>query len=116
MNWILAGEIVYFIILVLVCGRVIYDTRSVTKTLAYLLTCIFVPIFGILFYFSFGINYHKRKLYSKKLVLDDDLFKRIRQTIITNSEQLLKESDADIQGGQELVKLLLKDNLSPLTG
>jgi cardiolipin synthase len=116
MNWILLGEIAYFIILVLVCGRVIYDTRSVTKTLAYLLTCIFVPIFGLLFYFSFGINYHKRKLYSKKLVLDDDLFRRIKKTVITNSEQLLEESEANIPGGKELVKLLLTDNLSPLTG
>lgn len=116
MNWILAGEIAYFILLVLVCGRVIYDTRSVTKTLAYLLTCIFVPVFGILFYFFFGINYHKRKLYSKKLVLDDDLFKRIKKTIITNSEQLLEESEADMPGGKELVKLLLTDTLSPLTG
>jgi len=116
MSWIIAGEIIYFIILVIVCGRVIYDTRSVTKTLAYLLSCIFVPVFGILFYFFFGINYHKRKLYSKKLLMDDDLFKKIKKSIITNSEQLLKENHEAGDGTHELVTLLLTDSLSPLTG
>ena len=73
MNWLLIAEIIYFVILVLVCLRIVYDTRSTTKTLAYLLLAIFVPFGGMLFYFSFGINYRKRKMYSKKLIADDSM-------------------------------------------
>jgi cardiolipin synthase len=59
MSWLLLVEIAYVIILVLVCLRIIWDTRSDTKTLAYLLLAIFVPVAGIIFYFSFGVNYRK---------------------------------------------------------
>lgn len=69
-NWSLITSSLYFLFLVIVCLRVIWDTQSVSKTLAYLLLIIFVPIFGLLFYFSFGINYRKQKLYSKKLKID----------------------------------------------
>lgn len=70
MNWILVVEVIYILFLTGVCLRIIYDTQSVTKTLAYLLLVIFLPIIGVFIYFSFGINYRKNKLYSKKIVQD----------------------------------------------
>ena len=70
LDWILIGEILYLVVLMIVCLRVIYDTRSSTKTLAYLLLIIFIPIVGIFIYFSFGVNYRRKKMYSKKLLLD----------------------------------------------
>lgn len=73
MNWILVGQGLYFMLILVVILRVLFDTRSNSKALAYIIFIIFVPIVGILFYFSFGINYRKRKLYSKKLVIDKPL-------------------------------------------
>lgn len=73
MNWILVGQSLYFVLILIVILRVLLDTRSNSKALAYVIFIIFVPIVGILFYFSFGINYRKRKLYSKKLVIDKPL-------------------------------------------
>lgn len=70
MNWILILEIIYILFLIGVCLRIIYDTQSVTKTLAYLLLVIFLPLIGVFIYFSFGINYRKNKLYNKKIVQD----------------------------------------------
>ncbi|HQS04671.1 MAG TPA: PLDc N-terminal domain-containing protein, partial [Daejeonella sp.] len=61
-------EIIYLLILSIVCIRIIYDTRNNTKTLAYLLFAIFAPFIGMAFYFLFGINYRNRKMYSKKLI------------------------------------------------
>ena len=72
MNWLLIYEISYTIILILVCLRIVYDTRSTTKTLAYLLFAIFVPFAGMLFYFLFGINYRNKKMYSKKLFENEE--------------------------------------------
>ncbi|WP_206106513.1 hypothetical protein [Ilyomonas limi] len=51
MNWLLIYEIAYIVILILVCLRIIYDTRSTIKTLDYLLFTIFVPFAGMIFSF-----------------------------------------------------------------
>lgn len=89
MDWIIIYEILYIAILVLVCIRIIYDTRSNSKTLAYLLLAIFVPFAGIIFYFSFGINYRRHKMYTKKLFEDTDLVTELRQQIVHTSRQTL---------------------------
>jgi cardiolipin synthase len=114
MSWILIADITYIIILVAVCLRIIYDTNSAIKTLAYLLLSIFVPVGGMLFYFSFGINYRKRKIYSKKLIKDDVLRKELETRIISNTESILKNHPESIRS-ESLVHLLLKDSWSPLT-
>ena len=89
MNWILTAQIIYFILVVLVCLRVLYDTRSSTKALAYILFIIFVPLLGMLFYFSFGINYRKRKLYTKKIGVDEPLRLQIQNKMNAYNEVIL---------------------------
>lgn len=115
MNWLVLIEICYVIILILVCLKIIQDTRSTSKTLAYLLFAIFVPIAGIVFYFFFGINYRNRKMYSKKLVENEDLANQLQHRIYRYSIQTFRENKPAIQGNQELAMLLIKDTLSPLT-
>lgn len=115
MNWLLIGEIVYLLLLIVVCLRIIYDTRSNTKSLAYLLFAIFVPFFGMLFYFFFGINYRSRSMYSKKLIINDETAKRLRDDIYHYSKQTFNQSDAAIQSNRELAIMILKDSMSPLT-
>ena len=88
MNWMSFLQIPYFIFTFLVILRVLYDTRSSTKALAYILFIVFLPIVGTLFYFSFGINYRKRKLYSKKLVIDEHQRLQIRQKMNAYSEAI----------------------------
>ena len=73
MKLILLYEILYILFVIAVCLRIIWDTRSVSKALAYLLLVIFVPIAGAIFYFSFGINYRRHKIYHKKLTVDQAL-------------------------------------------
>jgi cardiolipin synthase len=115
MNWLLIYEISYTVILILVCLRIIYDTRSTTKTLAYLLFAIFVPFAGMIFYFLFGINYRSKKMYSKKLFENEDLAKKLREELYKYSKQTFNESDAAVQSNKELAYMLVKDTNSPLT-
>ena len=112
MNWLLVYEIAYIIILIVVCLRIIYDTRSHTKTLAYLLFAIFVPVIGMAFYLTFGINYRKRKLYGDKLIENDKLAKKIEEEIYKHDPAADNEVVAEYK---ELAIMLLNDNLSPLT-
>ena len=53
--------IVYLLILLFTIGRILLDTNSVPKTLAYLLLVVVVPVIGIVFYYSVGINYRHRR-------------------------------------------------------
>jgi len=115
MNWLLVSEIAYITILVFVCLRIVYDTRSTTKTLAYLLFAIFVPFFGMIFYFFFGINYRHRKMYSKKLYENDDLAAKFRQDLLHYSEKTYQENNAEIISNKELAFMVLNDSMSPLT-
>ncbi len=115
MNLTLVLEILYILILIFVCLRIILDTRSITKSLAYLLFAIFVPFAGIIFYFLFGINYRTRKMYSKKLVENDELSARLNKQIYQYSKKTLDESSASVQSNKELASMLLKETLSPLT-
>lgn len=115
MNWSRVYEILYVLIVVSVCIRIIWDTRSHIKTLAYLLLTIFLPVIGIIIYFSFGINYRKHKLYSKKLVEDIELAKKVRDEVTQSSKKVFEQNAAAVGSYRELTRLLVIDNLSALT-
>lgn len=115
MKWSLLAEIIYSVVLLAVCLRIIYDTRSSSKSLAYLLLAIFVPVGGMIFYLIFGINYRKRIIYSKKLITDEIRLRELKEKIISYTEENLNLKDYVISESKGLVNLLLQDTLSPLT-
>ncbi|WP_276363226.1 cardiolipin synthase [Daejeonella sp. H1SJ63] len=108
-------QIIYLLILSIVCVRIIYDTRNNTKTLAYLLFAIFAPFVGMAFYFLFGINYRTRKMYSKKLISNTELAEKLKKFIHSYSKQTFDEGDDAVKNYEELANMLLKDSTSPLT-
>lgn len=114
MNWIALAEVAYFILMLLVILRVLYDTRSGSKTLAYVLFIILVPLVGMAFYFSFGVNYRKRKLYSKKLIKDKILREKINRRILQYSERV-KSSSIFPKSHQKVAGFIESCKSSPLT-
>ncbi|TXD84879.1 cardiolipin synthase [Subsaximicrobium wynnwilliamsii] len=114
MNWVLLLQIAYIILVILVILRVLYDTRSGTKTLAYILFVVFVPFVGMIFYFSFGINYRKRKLYSKKMLMDEPLRKSLTHKMDIYSETISK-SGLIAERRATLVEFIRRSGNSPLT-
>ncbi len=113
LNWIIG--IIYTVILVLICLRIIYETRSTNKTLAYLLFCIFIPLIGIGFYLVFGINYWRKKLYEKKKTQDEKILEQLKKEISQYTEESLKQPDGAASDNNELAAMLIKDLNSPLT-
>lgn len=115
-RWILLLEILYTMIVIAACLRIIYDTRSTTKTLAYLMLTVFLPVLGIIIYFCIGTNYRKRKLYSKKIVKDEKMQMEIRDRIYLESEKIWSTVPEGILKYQKLAYLLLNDGMSYLSG
>ncbi|PQA59973.1 cardiolipin synthase [Siphonobacter curvatus] len=114
-DWLLIGELIYGLIVAATCVRIIYDTRTSTKTLAYLLLTVFLPVVGMILYFSVGLNYRTRSLYSKKLFDDDQLLKKLYAQITRVTRNNLETDHEAVQQYRELAYLLLNDNISPLT-
>ncbi|TYB75874.1 cardiolipin synthase [Bizionia myxarmorum] len=115
MNWVLIAEAFYVLIIILVISRVLYDTRSSTKALAYILFIVFLPIIGTIFYFSVGVNYRKRKLYSKKIAEDEQLRDRITTRMNLYSEAV-SNSGLIPQKSKTLIEFIRRAGYSPLTG
>lgn len=111
MDGFLIGSIIYFVVLFFVCLRILYETHSSTKTLAYLLFCIFFPVIGIVFYLAFGVNYWKTKLYSSKLAEDENLLKEMHE----NLPQQDKRSDFPDDDNGELAAMIVRSLQSPVT-
>lgn len=95
--------------------RVLYDTRSGVKALAYILLIVLLPFFGVFFYFFFGINYRKRKLYSRKIVEDEVLHQRILTLVQNYSEQVLHSGLLPSEH-LKLTRFIGNSSASPLTG
>ena len=57
--------ILYALVLAYTVVRILLDTTSTPKTLAYLLLVIMIPGVGILVYFSLGINHRHQRTHSK---------------------------------------------------
>ena len=115
MHWTWITIIIYLVILLMVCLRVIFETHSSTKTLAYLLFCIFVPVVGMGFYLAFGINYWKTKLYLKKAQEDEKLLKQLQKSIPHYNETIVKPEETADKQNEELAAMLIKGIKSPLT-
>lgn len=116
LNWLLIGEGLYILLIIAVCLRIVYDTRTTTKTLAYVLLTIFLPVVGMLVYFTVGTNFRLKSLYSKKLTDDEALSARIRQEVITTSRAQMEQATADVQRNRKLARLMVRDTMSPLVG
>ena len=115
MNIFVLILIVYITILILVCMRIIFETHSTNKTLAYLLFCTFVPIVGIVFYITFGVNYWRLKKYNKKSGADKELLKNIEKQVPQFCNVVLNSTDEAVLQNAELSSMLLKELGSPLT-
>src|SRR3989337_4035001 len=113
LSWIIG--IIYVAILTLICLRIIYETRSTNKTLAYLLFCIFIPLIGMAFYLVFGINDWRKKLYEKKQSQDERILDQLKKDISLYTEESLKQPDGTASDNNELAAMLIKDLHSPLT-
>ena len=115
MNWIFWLEVLYVIMTILVCLWIIYETDTTTKTLAYLLLAIFVPFLGTIFYFAFGVNYRKRKIYSKKLHENLEMSARVKRQIVAHSSAMIDNCDEIDDQEKQLMYLLLNDTQSPVS-
>ena len=98
--------IIYILVLAYTIGRILLDTSSTPKTLAYILLVLVLPLVGIIFYFSFGINYrhHKstKKIEASLKKLDNEYKKNVKDETLT----LIKDNPDTFKQYDELAKFI----------
>lgn len=109
-KWIIIIELIYILLVIATCVRIIWDTRSVSKTLAYLMLVIFIPILGMAFYFSFGVNYRKRKIYNKKLEINQYFQKEFEIRQKENNKRVSSLKTSSLLNNRKLIHLLSNEN------
>jgi len=115
MNWFYIAGILYILIIIVVCLRIIYETRNTNKSLAYLLFTIFIPVGGIVFYILFGINYWKIKLYNKKSTEDEKILQKLKKEMKVYADETVPPTTMSDDNNKELAVMLAKELRSPLT-
>ena len=115
MSWAYIVGGLYIFILIAVCLRIIYETRSATKTMAYLLLAIFIPVAGIIFYVLFGINFWKTRSYTKKSIEDEKMLQSLKKEMKIYLRETISPAALPIENKRELAVMLEKELRSPLT-
>lgn len=95
--------------------RIIIDTNNSAKTMAYILLVFLFPIGGSIIYFSFGINYRRRKMFTKKIFSNEALYRSIEERLSEDSGAILQQQHANLSGNEDLIKVLLKDSKAALS-
>ncbi len=116
-TWDLFFRYLYLINAVIVFLFILLDERKPEEVLAWLLVLFFVPLFGILFYIFFGINWKKRRLLKQDPA---DLFREGLSGLISRQKDYFQHQ---IESGQsetrndrdKLIRLLLESNKTILT-
>jgi cardiolipin synthase len=114
-NLALILEILYILIVIGVAVKVVYDTHDPVKTLGYLIFVVLVPIIGILFYFSFGVNYRKQKLYSKKVISNENFFHTVKRRTHDASLELMEQEKQLLGNMIGVTKMMLSRTWSFLS-
>ena len=99
---------IYYLGVALLIFSIVLDNRNPSKTLGYILILVFLPVLGMIFYLYFGRDYRKRKLFSRKGMVDVTLLQRWKnEKDILYDQTVLKPS---VTSENLIVSKLLQNN------
>jgi cardiolipin synthase len=94
---------------------IIFENRPPEKTLSWVLVVILVPIFGIPIYFLFGQYYRKKKIFSRKGLVDSEYLSDLALQQVSSLKERLKNQDDLVKQKHHLMTLMLNNENSFLT-
>lgn len=115
MNSFTLITLLYILLIIFVCIRILLSTQYAGKALAYIMFAVFIPVVGIGFYFLFGVNYWKKRRYSKKSAQDKGILEDLKKGIVQYERSAVAHLDESVQQHSELAAMLVRDLGSPLT-
>ena len=107
-HWI--GVVLYVLVIVITMITVLLDNRQPSKTIAWVLVLMFLPVIGIILYFFFGQNTRKERIISEQSM--DQLTKRSMFEFAEQRNLQLPESHRSLINlfANQSLSLPFKDN------
>jgi len=97
---------IYLLLIIYTIIKILLDTLSTPKTLAYLMLVIFVPILGIIFFFAFGGDYRHVKMTATRYKEARALTKTINSNNIDHTNDFISKHTDELKQYKELVKFV----------
>lgn len=104
-----------YIIVVIAVVTLLLGNLSPTKTLSYLLALIVLPYVGLIFYYLFGQEYRKTKIFKRKNVLNQQNIKDWKRNLELSEKRLEHFDDEEMGDKIKLVHLLKTNEEAPVT-
>ncbi|MDQ0782107.1 cardiolipin synthase [Chryseobacterium sp. W4I1] len=115
-SYIIAGlEVFYLAGIILLAGKIIMDTKNTSKTLAYLMLIIFLPVLGVIIYFVFGVNYRKNKFYTFKIERNEEIYQAVSQYIRETHYTTLEVHKENLDNFLTTINFLYNAGHSPMS-
>lgn len=94
----------YLGLLIFTIIRILLDTQTASKSLAYVLLVLVLPVLGIIFYFSFGVNYRHRSYHLEANSAHLEVTESYKSLVSDPTEDLLKSNPEVPRHFQSLVR------------
>ncbi len=105
----------YYAVVIVFSFRILLENKNPLKTQSYLLLMLLFPVVGMMIYLFFGINFRKKKLFSRKGFIEQ----KIIHDWMSNYEHLLMQRADDVREyldeKAKLPYLFWRNNFSALT-
>lgn len=107
--------IVFTILTIIISIVILLENRSPSRTVAWLMVLILLPVVGIFLYLYIGQNHKKKKTFIKKSKRDYQILSQLltEQASFSENANLFQETFTDIRG--KLIPLLMNNTHSPIT-
>lgn len=115
LDWSWIPGLLYAVFVIALCIRVLMETRTSSKAVAYILLIILLPALGIIIYLFVGRNVKKKHLYSKKLSIDFRQTSNLKQLFEDYRTEKAAEFKAEYEQFAGNAQMLFSDNKSILT-
>ena len=63
----------YYVVVIYFFFRLLLENKNPLKTQSYLLLMVLLPFIGLLIYLFFGVNFRRKKMYSRKVFRDQKI-------------------------------------------
>lgn len=97
---------IYILVFIYTIIRILLDTNSTPKTIAYILLVLVLPLAGMFFYFAFGINYRHQKSTRDRMAQHIAFTEKYKENVPDGTKTLLKRYAASLSKYSNLIHFI----------
>ena len=112
--WQTVCIVCYLLVVFVTIAVIIQEKRDPVKSLAWITVIALIPVAGILAYVVFGRNWRKRKMFSRKGILDEGYIESVSRSQLRTLSDPSLEATPEIQNNRDTIRLMLNNSKSLL--